>query len=227
MSIAVTDLLPSAKFLETDASGDINEVLATSASTASLTLDGILFTAEEAGADGNDISIEIIDSVGSGGVDISNSGNAITISLQESADQYSRAGFITEWDNNAPSSVTDLVSASASSSGNLSAGGQSATNLSSGADATDGTLDGNSTYLLVKSSDIFDYDGPSEQADGRKVFWGLLETASTNYNGLSSKPSKLTIDRGNLVMLSDSELRRTYTITAFLTVNDSDLSDES
>ena len=57
-------------------------------------------------------------------------------------------------------------------------------------------------------------------------FQGLLETATNNISNLTNKPSHLVINRGNLILLSDQQMRRTYSVTATLDILDSDLSAE-
>ena len=94
-------------------------------------------------------------------------------------------------------------------------------------DAVTPDLTPNKSYLLISTDDIADYDGEAEQADGRKVFYGLLDTATSNISNLSDKPKSLVVNRGNLILLSDSKLRRSYNITATLDILDSDLSAES
>ena len=229
-NISVNAVFPTAKFIGTNAQGDLQEVIAVDAVTASADIDGLTFTAKEGGANGNNLSVEIVDSVGSGGIAYSNVGDAFTISLQESADQYSLGGLKNDISNNAPSEFTDkfeiTYTTANTSSNNLSVGGVSATNLVGGADAITSELDADKDYLLISVDDIADYDGVAEQADGRKVFYGLLETATNNISNLSDKPTNLVVNRGNLILLSDSKMRRSYSITATLDILDSDLTDE-
>ena len=229
--IGINSVFPSAKFLSTDSKGDIQEISSTDAVSASLDIDGLTFTAKTAGVYGNNISIEITDNVGSGGIAYSSSGNAFTISLEESADQYSLGGFKSDISANAPQAFTDAFDVTYTTSGTsankLTAGGITATNLAGGEDAITPELTPDKTYLVISSDDIADYDGESENTDGRKMFYGLLDTATSNISNLTDKPESLIVNRGALMLLSDSKLRRSYSITATLDILDSDLSAES
>lgn len=229
--IALNAVFPNAKFLTTDSKGDIQEVISSDAVSASADIDGLTFTAKTAGASGNNLSVEIVDGVGSGGIAYTNSGDAFTISLEESANQYSLGGLKSDIASNASTEFANAFEVSYTSTGtsgnNLTSGGVSATNLSNGLDAVTPELAPSKSYLVVSTDDIADYDGPSEESDGRKVFYGLLETATANISNLSDKPQNLVINRGNLILLSDNKMRRSYSITATLDILDSDLSAES
>ena len=181
--VALNAVFPNAKFLTTNAKGDIQEIIGVDAVSASKDIDGLTFTAKVGGASGNNLSITIVDNVGSGGVAYSNAGDAHTISLEESADQYSLSGMISDIGSNAPSTFTDVfevtLATSGSGSNKLTVGGVSATNLENGADEITSELTPSKSYLLISSDDIADYDGPEEEADGRKVFtdfWKLQQT---------------------------------------------------
>jgi hypothetical protein len=93
-------------------------------------------------------------------------------------------------------------------------------------DTIEPTLLPNTKYMLIAQNDIFDLE-EVEESDGRKVFFGLLETASRNLESSTVKSNNLLINRGNLILLSETKLRRSYNITATLDILDSDLSDES
>ena len=228
--IGVSAVYPNAKFLTTDSKGDVQEVIGVDATNASADIDGLTFTAKTAGASGNNLSVEIIDNVGSGGIAYSNNSNAFTISLEENANQYSLSGLKGDIASNAPQAFTDAFDVtytnSGTSSNNLTIGGVAQTNLSNGADAITPELSPNTSYLVISTDDIADYDGVAEEADGRKVFYGLLETATKNISDLTDKPTNLLVNRGSLILLSDSQMRRSYSVTATLDILDSDLSAE-
>ena len=229
--VALNAVFPNAKFLTTDAKGDIQEIVSVDAVSASADIDGLTFTAKTAGSSGNNISIEIVDNVGSGGIVYSNSGDAHTISLEETADQYSLGGLKSDITSNASTEFNDAFEVTytntGTSSNNLTLGGVASTNLSNGADAISPELVPDKSYLIISTDDIADYDGPAEESDGRKVFYGLLETATNNISNLSDKPTNLQVNRGNLILLSDNKMRRSYSVTATLDILDSDLSAES
>ena len=229
--IAVNSVFPTAKFISTDANGDIQEITSVDAVASSADIDGLTFTAKNVGASGNSLSVEIIDGVGSGGIAYSNNGDAFTISLELTADNYTLSSIKTDISNNAPQIFLDTFDVSytlsGTSSNNLTSGGVSATNLSGGSDAVTPDLTPSKSYLLISTDDIADYDGVAEESDGRKVFYGLLETATSNISSLADKPENLVVNRGNLILLSDQKLRRSYSITATLDILDSDLSAES
>jgi hypothetical protein len=229
--ISVSSVFPTAKFFSTDANGDIQEITSVDAISSSLDVGGLTFTSKVAGAIGNNISIEIIDNVGSGGIAYSNTDQSFTISLEESSDQYSLGGLKSDISSNGSQAFLDAFDVTYTSSGTstdkLPAGGFSETNLANGFDAVTPDLAPNKSYLLISTDDIADYDGEAEQADGRKVFYGLLDTATSNISNLSDKPESLIVNRGNLILLSDSKLRRSYNITATLDILDSDLAQES
>ena len=229
--ISVNSVFPNSKFLVTDSNGDVQEVSGQNATSASADIDGLTFTAKTAGANGNNLSVQIIDNVGSGGVAYTNTGDAFLISMELTADNYTLTAIKTHYGNHAPSEFTDVFdvsyTATGTSSNTFTSGGFSATNLANGSDAVAPELTPNKSYLLISTDDIADYDGTHEEADGRKVFYGLLETATNNISNLTDKPESLLVNRGNLILLSDSKLRRSYSITATLDILDSDLSAES
>ena len=229
--ITLSSVYPSAKFISTDANGDLQEVVGVQEVASSADIDGLTFTAKTAGVAGNNLSIAIVDSVGSGGIAYTNSGDAHTISLELSASSYTLSALKTDIANNAPATFTDVFevtyTSTGTSSNTLTNGGQSATNLSGGIDAVNADLDASKDYLLISTDDIADYDGVSEQSDGRKVFYGLLETATSNISNLVDKPDNLTVNRGNIVLLSDTQMRRVYSVSATLDILDTDLSSES
>jgi len=77
-----TVLFPSIKFIATDGSGDLEEVVAVPAVNASRSHDGLTFTAVTAGVVGNQLSVEIVEDATATGVEFSADGNKITLSAQ-------------------------------------------------------------------------------------------------------------------------------------------------
>lgn len=126
----------------------------------------------------------------------------------------------------AQSDVTDLVSFTITGQTTDFLTGAGSVVTQGGQDTINPTLNPDSKYLLVDIADIYDLES-AEEADGRKVFYGLLETASANIANSSAKSENLVINRGNLILVSENQLRRSYSITATLDILDSDLSDES
>ena len=126
----------------------------------------------------------------------------------------------------AQSDVTDLVSFTITGQTTDFLTGTGSVVTQGGEDTINPTLNPDSKYLLVDIADIYDLES-AEEADGRKVFYGLLETASANIANSSAKSENLVINRGNLILVSENQLRRSYNITATLDILDSDLSDES
>ena len=309
-NIGLNTIFPSAKFISTDAKGDVNEVTAQSATDASASIQGIDIASVASESLGNGITFEITESNASDG--ISASGNTITLALKHEATDYrlneysidtsasashlaiSVGEFIyfTEdddlsWRNEssntsellnffkgnsfevigkdsssrpivtiagtnyivlageykaswgkridsvssilsgAGSDVTDLVSISISGSDSDNLTGTGSVQTDGGLEAIPSDLVASSKYLLIETSDIFDLEGTEEEADGRKVFYGLLETATANMASNPNKSESLIINRGSLILVSDGKLRRSYNITANLDILDSDLSDES
>jgi hypothetical protein len=81
-TINTTAIFPSAKFLETDALGDLQEVSGANATTANLTHDGLTFTSEATGVEGNLISVEIVGSNDATGLAFSLDGSKITLTAE-------------------------------------------------------------------------------------------------------------------------------------------------
>lgn len=331
-NIAVSAVFPSAKFIQTDSKGDLQEVVGSDATSSSATYQGISIESVDTGTSANGITFRITESTGSpdaisessnvvsldlenlaslyyldqanpavkasgSGLDLSveaitagEAGNNISVEIndQQSSDGISVSGNVVEITltgysynrtlndistiiSGAGASVTALVSLSVTgslsdpaSSGviNLSGGrdeiqsisdiisgagtdvtdlvtititgsasdpltGAGARTLSGATDATAGELASNKSYLIISTDDIYDYDGVAEEADGRKTFFGLLETATQNITALADKPENLLVNRGSLILLSDTKMRRSYSITATLDIIDTDLSAES
>jgi|13_taG_2_1085334.scaffolds.fasta_scaffold29052_1 hypothetical protein len=126
----------------------------------------------------------------------------------------------------ADSSVTDVVDFTITGANSDALTGASSVTLADATDLVTPDLGADKKYLLISTDDIFDFE-VGEDTDGRKCFYGLLETASSNINNLASKPASLLINRGNLILVSDTQMRRSYQITTTLDILDSDLSPES
>ena len=224
-------IFPSIKFISTDSLGDVQEVVGTPASASSVTIDGLTFTADVAGVDGDLITIELIEGQASNGVvgvELSASGNAITIATENGASTYTRLDVVNGF-NNAPASVTDLVDLEvpAGTGATSLAGTFSATNLAGGADATAGDLEASSEYILIKKSDLYDL-GAGEDNDGRKLIYGFIHQASLAYDALTDSPDNLTLVRSNKSLVNNgSQIRQTYTITATLEPAQLDLASEA
>lgn len=127
--------------------------------------------------------------------------------------------------SNAQSDVTNLVSLSITGANSENLTGTGSVVTEGGNPAQESDLIANSKYLLLNVSDIFDLE-ESEYTDGRKLFYGLLETATANIASSGASSESLVINRGNLVLVSENKLRRSYNITANLDILDSDLSNE-
>lgn len=81
-------IFPSVKFISTDGSGDLQEVVAEPAVSAKKIHDGVTYTAVASGADGNDVSIEIVEDNNASGLVFSAIESAVTLTA-ESADAVS------------------------------------------------------------------------------------------------------------------------------------------
>jgi hypothetical protein len=81
-TVNTTTVYPSAKFISTDSLGDLQETVATPATKASLTHNGLIFQAVTAGSDGNLISLEIVGDNNATGLAFSGVGNAITLTAE-------------------------------------------------------------------------------------------------------------------------------------------------
>ena len=108
----------------------------------------------------------------------------------------------------------------------LTSGGVSETNLENGADEITPDLTPNKSYLIISTDDIADYDGVDEEADGRKVFYGLLDTATSNISALTDKPQNLVVNREISYCFQILKCE-SYSVTATLDILDSDLSAET
>jgi len=222
-------IFPSIKFISTDSLGDVQEVVGTNAVASSLSFQTLTFTAVDAGVSGDDISIEILQGqAGAGvvGIEISVSESAITIKAENALGTYTEGDLQTAVDNNADASA--LVFVSVTNENDLLANGSlSATNLANGADATAPELDANADYILIKRTDIKGFE-QSEEQDGRKLIWGIIDTASDLYETLTDSPENLTLVRGTKgVVNSGNNLRQTYTLQATYALAGLDLASEA
>jgi hypothetical protein len=256
MSVATSEVFPSAKFISTNAVGELQDVESVPATKASGNLDGIVFESKTAGIAGNSTSVEILQDT-SGGIVYGVTGQAIQVTLGGSAqvagskasgsieglnfeaasegvagnstnveiklggdlgsnavaaslvystdvtfsavtagaagnslsvqvtantgnpDQYSMTGdelhiqlqnaatattvqdFVDNFNNNAGSSITSIITAAVTGLGtnNLAAGGIAKTSLSGGADAVN-AVDGINKYTLDQIKADFDANAP-------------------------------------------------------------------
>lgn len=106
--------------------------------SASITNEGVTFTADSAGTGGNAITLEVKQGqsgAGVTGIEFSATGNAILMSAELALENYTQ-GDVQTYFASAPSAVTDLVDISVADSGTslTNAGTLSATNLSGGTD---------------------------------------------------------------------------------------------
>lgn len=84
MSVATSEVFPSAKFISTNAVGELQDVESVPATKASGNLDGIVFESKTAGIAGNSTSVEILQDT-SGAIVYGVSGQAIQVTLGGSA----------------------------------------------------------------------------------------------------------------------------------------------
>jgi hypothetical protein len=334
-TVNTTTIYPSAKFISTDGLGDLQETVATPATKAQLSHNGLTFKAVTAGNDGNLISLEIVgdnnatglaftatgnsitltaetadaipatedalthDGVtyksavdGDSGIDvtilesqladaISFSGSTLTIELDDLVTNktqgdilalYQGAGtsvtdaveitvadslgaLATTLTNEpltggvdevpavtianytqgqvstafgvAPSGVTDLVTLEVQDANANLSSLLGATNLSGGNELVAGSLEADADYILIKTSDIYGLSA-DEANDGRKVVWGLVDTATKVFEGLSDAPDNFTMSQGTLTSVANgTALRRNYSIQAFFAVENLDLKSEA
>jgi len=101
-------------------------------------------------------------------------------------------------------------------------------NLSGGADEdTNQELDSNSTYLMIKTSDINDLED-TEQGDGRKLMYGLIDKANESFSALADAPSNLKITNSNPIYNSTTNtIFKSYIVETFLSFQGLDVKDES
>jgi hypothetical protein len=336
-TVNTTTIYPSAKFISTDGLGDLQETVATPATKAQLSHNGLTFKAVNAGSDGNLISLEIVGDNNATGLAFTATGNSITLTA-ETADavpatedalthdgvtyrsaidgdsgiqvtiRESQVADAISYDDvaleltidlddvvtnktqgdvetlyaSAPASVTDHVVISVADAlgalattltqepliggtdevpavtiANYTQGQVStafgvapagvttlvtlevqdananlssllgATNLSGGNELVAGSLEADADYILIKTSDIYGLSA-DEANDGRKVVWGLVDTATKVFEGLSDAPDNFTMSQGTLTSVANgTALRRNYSIQAFFAVENLDLKSEA
>lgn len=81
-TINTTGIFPSAKFIATDASGDLQEVVSSVQTTGSITHDGLTFTLQSAGLLNPVPSLAIVEDATATGIEFSASGNDVTMKVQ-------------------------------------------------------------------------------------------------------------------------------------------------
>ena len=121
----------------------------------------VTFTAVTAGAAGNSLSVQVTANTGNPD-NYSLSGDEILIELQNAATATTVQDFVDNFNNNAGSSITSLITAAVTGLGtnNLAAGGINKTNLSGGANAVP-AVDGINKYTLDQIKADFDANAPS------------------------------------------------------------------
>ena len=235
--IAAVSVFPSVKFLSTNAKGDLSEVIAQSAVASQLEIEGVLIAeAVTPGVAGDSITIAISFSGNNGDpITYSATGNNIAITLPPSADGSTKTPITlaSHFEANAPSAITDLITLKVKggilSSTNVWSGNNiNATNLAGGADeSTVSDLEKSSKYLCIKVDDLHGLEA-SEEADGRKLIWGILHQASTIFEGLATQPDSLKIAK-SVPSSADqgTTLKQVYTITSKYGIENLDLKAES
>ena len=233
-NITPQQLFPSAKFISTKANGDLKEVHPVDAVKASLVVDKLFIEATDGGEDGNNISFEMLNSGRTSGsvAEFTLSGTDVVVDVRttDSGANPTANNITSLFQTTASQDLKDLISitiASGQTSTILSSLTFSQSSLSGGTDAITGQdLDGSSTYLLIKTDDISDLE-TSEQSDGRKLLFGLMDTASTNYQSLSDKPLNLKLSTSNPVFNSaQNTIFKSYLTECTLSFNGLDLKDE-
>lgn len=123
----------------------------------------------------------------------------------------------------APQAVKDLISVEAVTGGNTAAG---VATLAGGADSSSGELDPSAKYVLIKQSDLHGLED-TEQADGRKLVWGIIHKASEVFAAQVAQPDNLKITKSVPTSAdSGTSLKQVYTITAKYAIGNLDLKDE-
>lgn len=168
--------------------------------------------------------------------DAAQSGNAIATGSfsfsggRDPANQSHTVQHVVDLINNS-TEASALVTASVLTGGSDLPSAISATNLLDGRDQIISDLDASSDYVCIKVSDIHSLL-PSEIADGRKLFWGVLESYTQVATGLSaeSQPENLIVTRGQPALVIDAagtRIRQAYSIQSFYATGDFDLEDET
>lgn len=172
-----------------------------------------------AGTDVTDLATITI--TGSDGSNLTGTGSVTTSGGRNEADSIKNIL------DGAGSEITDVVSFTITGANSDPLTGEGTATLDFAVSDSDGELQSDKSYLLISTDDIADYDGVAEEVDGRKMFYGLLETATANISALSDKPQSLVVNRGNIILVNESKMRRSYNITATLDILDTDLASES
>lgn len=221
-------IFPSIKYLSTDADGDLDELVGSSAVASALTFQGLTFTAVTAGAGGNSLSVRVFGSAsGVTGVEVTANGNAVEIATELTLGSYTEGDIKTAFDG-AGSDVTDIIELAVTNTATqMINGGLTTTLLTGGIDGTASELDPSSDYVVIKRSDIKGFE-QSEETDGRKLIWGILDKASDVYESLTDSPENLTLVRSSKgVVNSGNNLRQTYTLQATYALLSVDLASEA
>ena len=233
-NITPQQLFPSAKFITTKANGDLKEIHPIDAIKASLVVESLFIEATNGGVAGNAITFEIIDSGRTTGniANFSNTGTDVVadIRLNTNSSVPSSSQIATSFNDDASQDIKDLISvtiAGGLTSTIMTSLNHSQTSLIGGEDAiTNQDLDGSSNYLLIKTDDISDLD-VSEENDGRKLIYGLIDKASSNFANLNDQSSNLKISTSNPVFNSASNtIFKSYLTECTLSFNGLDLKDE-
>ena len=134
---------------------------------------------------------------------------------------------------NGNADASALVTASLENAGN---GGNlpslvASVNLEQGKAAIVADLEPSSEFVCIKIDDIHSLKS-GEIDDGRKLFWGVLESYTQVATGLSaeSQPENLLVTRGNPTLVIDgagTRIRQVYSIQSFYATGDFDLEDET
>ena len=165
-----------------------SELFLDGAVSATLTFQGLTFTAVAQGPSGDSITVELLESQAVTGIVFSATGNAITISTENAATTYNQgnveAAFAT-----APVEVTDLVTLAIADGGTSLTGTQAATNLSGGAGGT-ARMDiaDNSTWFFSINLAARRTDGGANENALYKLEGGIENTGGiTSLVGVTAK----------------------------------------
>ena len=233
-NITPQQLFPSAKFITTKANGDLKEVHPIDAVKASLAVESLFVEATNGGVAGNSITFEVLDSgITSGNIaNFSVTGTDVVADVRLNANSSipSSSQIATSFNDNASQDIKDLISITilgGQTSTIITSLSHAQTSLTGGEDAiTNQDLDGSSNYLLIKTDDISDLD-VSEENDGRKLIYGLIDKASSNFANLNDQSSNLKISTSNPVFNSASNtIFKSYLTECTLSFNGLDLKDE-
>ena len=235
-NITPQQIFPSARFISTKANGDLNEVHALEATKAKLIIDDVLIEAVDAGVEGNDITFEIVDSgrtTGDVGVwTISGDDIVCDFRLHTNGDARTANDLTQSFVDHAAQAIKDLINVTTvggtQGQPTLSGHVHAQENLAGGAEANSTQdLDGSSTYLLIKTTDISDLDS-SEESDGRKVIYGLIDKAQSSFSALTDAPSNLKISTSTPTFNSSTNtVFKSYLVEANLGFQGLDVKDES